>query len=41
MMDLMLEDNLELSDRLAKAESKLSVVRNKLREAERQLERLG
>ena len=37
----MLEENMELSDRLDQAEKKLSVARNKLRDAERQLDRLG
>ena len=41
MMDLMVEENLELSDRLDQAEKKLSVARNKLSDAERQLDRLG
>ena len=41
MMEMMLEENLELSDRLDQAERKLSDASSKLRDAERQLDRLG
>ena len=41
MLDLMLTENTELSARLDEAEVKLSLARNKLRDAERQLDRLG
>ena len=41
MLDLMLEENLELSNRLDQAEKKLSLARNKLSDTESQLDRLG
>ena len=41
MLDLMLTENTELSARLDEAEVRLSLARNKLRDAERQLDRLG
>ena len=37
----MLDENIQLSDRLDEAELKLSLARTKLRDAERQLDRLG